>query len=191
MNLPAMFLLASMFLPSLASAQTPPKSTPAKPATTATTQKLPPFSGTWLLNLKRSKIETDRPSGTSRAVIQYDGKTWHYIHIHWNNNYEQQEDQWQVTMTVGSPAFHVEREEPLTFRSRIYRQGDAMVLLEYIKTDKGQRTTTTVHYTLEDDGNTLIEEEKSKGPLGSTTNRWVLERQTAQNISIHGAPDNN
>ena len=80
-------------------------------------------------------------------------------------------------MIVGSPVFHVEKHEPLTFRSRIYRQGDSLVMLEYIKDDKGQTVTTTIHYTLEEEGNTLIEEEKSKGPLGVTTSRWVLERQ--------------
>jgi hypothetical protein len=173
----ALCVLVLSWMPSLASAQaTPAKSVPAKPAP-ATGQKLPPFSGTWLLNMQRSKIEGDRPNGKSRAVIQYDGKTWHYIHIKWNG-YDQQEDAWQVTLVVGSPVFHVEKEEPLTFRSRIYRQGDSLVMLEYVKTDKGQTATTTIHYTLEDNGNTLVEEEKSKGPLGLQTNRWVLERQT-------------
>jgi hypothetical protein len=48
---------------------------------------------------------------------------------------------------------------------------------EYVRTDKGQHTRNTVTYTLEDDGNTLIELEKEKGPIGTETNRWVLERQ--------------
>jgi hypothetical protein len=158
------------------------KTAPAKPASApaadaASAQKLPPFSGTWLLNLKRSQISGARPSGKNFAVIQYDGKTWRHIHVQWNG-WDQQEDAWQVTLVVGSPTFHVEKHEPMTFRSRIYRQGDSMTMLEYIRTEKGQTATTTIHYTLEDDGNTLIEEEKSKGPLGVTTSRWVLERQT-------------
>src|SRR5580704_937514 len=109
----ALCVLVLSWMPSLASAQTTPaRSAPAKPAP-AVSQKLPPFSGTWLLNMQRSKIEGERPNGKSRAVIQYDGKTWHYIHIKWNG-YDQQEDAWQVTLVVGSPVFHVEKEEPLT-----------------------------------------------------------------------------
>jgi hypothetical protein len=172
-------LLVSAFLwqaPIASPQAAPAKAVPPKPAPATTTQKLPPFSGTWLLNMKRSQVYGSRPSGKNYAVIQYDGKTWRHIHVQWNG-WDQQEDAWQVTMTVGSPVFHVEKHEPLTFRSRIYRQGDSLVMLEYIKDDKGQTVTTTIHYTLEEEGNTLIEEEKSKGPLGVTTSRWVLERQ--------------
>jgi hypothetical protein len=170
-----LLLLALSWSSSFVSAQaTTPRPLPASPHT------LPPFSGTWLLNLQRSKIESERPSGTSRAVIQYDGKNWRYIHIHWNR-YNQQEDKWQVRLLVGSSAYHVEREEPLTFSSRISRQGDAMVLTEYLRTDKGQRGHTTTRYTLADGGNTLIEDERTVGPLGPATNRWVLERETSPN----------
>jgi hypothetical protein len=52
-------------------------------------------------------------------------------------------------------------------------------MTEYVRTDRGQQTSNTVRYTLEDDGNTLIELEQQKGPLGTETNRWVLERQGA------------
>jgi hypothetical protein len=171
-----LLLLTLLWFSSFVSAQaTLPRPSPASPSRT-----LPPFSGTWLLNLPRSKIASERPTGTSRAVIQYDGKNWRYIHIHWNR-YDQQEDKWQVRLLVGSSAYHVEKEEPLTFRSRISRQGDAMVLSEYLRTDKGQRAHTTTRYTLADGGNTLIEDERTEGPLGSVINQWVLERQTGPN----------
>jgi hypothetical protein len=146
---------------------------------------LPPFSGTWTLNLKRSKIEGDKPIGVNQAVIEYDGKTWHYIHTH-RNRYDQLSDTWQVTLVVGSPVYHVEQEEPLTFRSRIFRQGDAMVMLEHVKTDRGQRTTNMFRYTLEDGGNTLVEVDKVKGPLGTETNRYVLEREGSGANTVHG-----
>ena len=170
------FALLFSLSPSLASPQAVKKPAKPAPASAASNQKLPTFSGTWVLNTKRSKIEGPRVGGISQAVIEYDGKTWHYIHSHMENTLSLP-DTWQTTMVVGSPVFHVYKEEPLTFRTRIYRQGSALVLLEYVRTDKGQRITTTTRYTLEDDDNTLIETEKSVGPLGTETNRWVLERQ--------------
>jgi hypothetical protein len=147
-------------------------------AAPAPIQHLPPFSGTWILNLKHSRIEGDRPAGTSKAIIQYDGKNWRYIHMHIDDD-DQIPQSWETRLVVGSPVFHVEHERPLTFRSRIARQGDALVMTEYVRTDRGQQTSNTVRYTLEDDGNTLIELEQQKGPLGTETNRWVLERQGA------------
>ncbi|MEO6801777.1 MAG: hypothetical protein ABI197_00885 [Granulicella sp.] len=175
--------LALALSPLLTSAQTAPAAkrpaathTASAKAASPTPKTLLPFSGTWFLNQKRSSIEGTRPQGKSKAVIQYDGKTWHYIHTQMNG-YDQLDDTWQITMAVNSPTYHTEREEPLTFRSRIRTVGNSLVMDEYVRTDKGQHTRNTVTYTLQDDGNTLIELEKEKGPIGTETNRWVLERQ--------------
>jgi hypothetical protein len=137
--------------------------------------RVAPFSGTWVLNMKRSKIES-QPPGSGQAVIEYDGKIWKYTHKHFNSS-GQITDTWSVRLAVGSPTFHVEREEPLTFRSRIARVGDALVMTEYVTVANGQRAKNVTRYTLEDDGNTLIETEKGQGPLGIETNQWVLERK--------------
>ena len=37
--------------------------------------KIPPFSGTWVLNMQRSKVEAAHPPVSGEAVILYDGKT--------------------------------------------------------------------------------------------------------------------
>ena len=175
--LATLFALSLSLSPTLAFAQAA-KPAPARrtPAAAAANQPLPPFSGTWVLNLKRSRIEGPRVGGISQAVIEYDGKTWHYIHSHMEDALSLP-DTWQTTLVVNSPTLHVYKEEPLTFRTRMYRQGSALVLLEDVRTDKGQRTTTTTRYTLEDDNNTLVETERSKGPIGTETTVWVLERQ--------------
>jgi hypothetical protein len=60
----------------------------------------------------------------------------------------------------------------------MYRDGNALVLAEDITASDGQKAKNTVRYTLEDDGNTLIEFEKEETPAGNETNRWVLERKT-------------
>jgi hypothetical protein len=229
----------------LAPAQTPPPAAhaPSQPhPATATTTPLPPFSGTWALDLAHSTIQGQRPPGSSQVVILYDGRTWRYRHIH-SNNYGQVSDDWDTTLTVGAKTLHVAREEPLTFRSRIYVEKarpqkstpekaslqksrpappkpaparlenaspdpntlepgsqpklapgpatppqaatpanehpfDTVVLQEFVLTDRGGRARNTVRYSLEDGGATLIETEKSSGPMGTETNRWVLHRQS-------------
>lgn len=140
--------------------------------------KVPPFSGTWILNMQRSKVEAAHPPVSGEAVILYDGKTWHFKRTH--RNATEKVDRWSIDLVVGSPKFHVEKDGPLVFHSRMYRDGDALVLAEDITASDGQKAKNTVRYTLEDDGNTLIESEKEETPAGNETNRWVLDRKANQ-----------
>ncbi len=138
---------------------------------------VPAFSGTWNLNLRRSVVQGGRPDGGSQAVIEYDGRVWRLRHVH-SNRYGQVEDTWDTKLMVGSKVFQVARdkETPLTFRSRIRRDGEAMVLDQLVTMAKGGRARNTIRYTLEDGGNTLVEVETSMGVMGKEVNRWVLER---------------
>lgn len=165
-----LLVVLALPLPVLA-AQTP------RTARTSATTALPPFSGTWVLNSARSKV-VERANGESRAVIQYDGKTWHYIHTHQAEESEKP-DAWQTTLVVDSPTPHVVQGEDITFRSRIQRIGNAMLLTETGVTLNGQKTSNTVRYTLEDGGKTLVETETALGPLGKQVNVYVLEREGA------------
>jgi hypothetical protein len=140
--------------------------------------KLPPFSGTWILNMQRSKVEAAHPPVSGETVILYDGKTWHFKRTH--KNAAGKVDTWSIDLVVGSPKFHVEKDGPLVYHSRMLRDGDALVLVEDITASDGQKAKNTVRYTLEDDGNTLVESEKEETPAGNETNRWVLERKTIQ-----------
>lgn len=128
--------------------------------------------------MQRSKVEAAHPPVSGEAVILYDGKTWHFKRTH--KNATGKVDTWSIDLVVGSPKFHVQKDGPLVFHSRMYRDGDALVLAEDITASDGQKAKNTVRYTLEDDGNTLIESEKEETPAGNETNRWVLDRKTNQ-----------
>lgn len=145
----------------------------ARPATAA--KMLPPFSGTWVLNMQRSKL-TRRIEGESKAIIQYDGKTWNYIHSH-QDQPDEEPEAWRITLIVNSAKLHTEPGEEITFHSRIQQQGNAMLMSEWGQTQRGQRVRATTRYTLEDKGNTLIEAETSVGPLGPVKNLYILERE--------------
>jgi len=136
---------------------------------------IPPFSGTWMLNMSRSKLEAAHPPVSGDAIISYDGRIWHFKRTH--KNAAGKADTWSIDLVVGSREFHVEKDGPLVFHSRMHRDGDALVLVEDITASDGQKAKNTVRYTLEDDGNTLIEFEKEETPAGNETNRWVLERK--------------
>jgi hypothetical protein len=156
-------------------AQTAASTRAKAPATVS--KELPPFSGTWILDNKRSKL-IQHIGGESKAIIAYDGKTWHYVHSH-QDSPDEEPEQWQTTMVVDSPKYNTVQGADITFHSRIARVGNAMVLYEHGETLHGQKTTNTVRYTLENGGNTLIETETSVGPLGPEHNIYVLNRYGA------------
>lgn len=141
-----------------------------------TTAALPPFSGTWILDHKQTHLQRERiPEGESRAVITYDGKTWHYVHTHLEGG-DTLPDSWQISLTVDSPRLHTEQAEAVTFHSRIRRVGNTLVMSENGTDPNHQHVYNTVTYSLENGGNTLVQEEHSKGPLGTVVNHWVLQR---------------
>jgi hypothetical protein len=138
--------------------------------------ELPPFSGFWVLDSKQSVVSTPIP-GRSTAVISYDGKTWHYTHRH-QSSPDAEPEAWQITLTVDSPTYQVQRTEEITFRTRIQRRGRGLVLEQFGVTHRGQKIHNTTRYTLSSDGNTLTELETSTGPLGPEKNTYVLIRDT-------------
>jgi hypothetical protein len=93
----------------------------------------PPFSGTWVLNMQRSKVEAAHPPASGEAVIRYDGKTWHFKRTHRND--AGKADVWSIDLVVGSPKFHVEKDGPYVFRSQMFRDGDSLVLTENITSE--------------------------------------------------------
>jgi len=135
----------------------------------------PPFSGTWVLNMRRSRVEAAHPPVSGEAVIRYDGKTWHFKRT--NRNDAGKVDVWSIDLVVGSAKFHVEKDGPYVFRSRMFLDGGSLILAENITASDGQKGKNTVRYSLEDNGNTLIADEKEQTPAGNETNRWVFERK--------------
>ena len=73
----------------------------------------------------------------------------------------------------------MEKDGPLTFRSRMYSDGDFLVLTEDITASDGQTAKNTVRYSLIDNGNTLVELEHEETPAGNELNKWVLDRAPA------------
>lgn len=140
----------------------------------AASSAVPPFSGAWVLDTRRSVI-SERITGRSTAVIAYDGKTWRYTHRH-QSSPDAEPEAWQITLTVDSPKFQVQPADDITFRTRIQRSGSGLLLQQYGVTQHGQKIHNTTRYTLSQDGNTLTELETSIGPLGPVKNTYILVR---------------
>lgn len=146
-----------------------------QPRAATASKVVPPFSGSWVYDAKRSVV-TERIPGISSAVISYDGKTWQYTHRHQSSS-DTEPEAWQISLTVDSPKYQVQRGEELAFRSRITRQGKDLLLDQYGSTTRGEKFHNTTRYTLSENGNTLTETETSTSRLGKTKNVYVLVRE--------------
>lgn len=142
----------------------------------AQNKTIPPFTGTWTLDLHRSTFEGKaHPPIAAEVVIRYDGTHWHRWRSH--TAPDGKVDAHAVDLIVDSPKPLVIKAGPVTFYSRIHREGEALVLTEDLVANTGKKATNTVRYTLEDSGRTLIEFEEEKTPEGNETNRWVSTRK--------------
>jgi len=127
--------------------------------------------------MQRSKLE-GHPPLSFEAVIRYDGKTWHFKRTRRND--ADKVSVWSIDLVVGSPKIEVQKDGPYIFYSRIVRDGQALVLAQDITASDGSKGKNTVRYSLEDNGNTLIADEKEETPVGNETNHWVFERKKNQ-----------
>jgi hypothetical protein len=147
-------------------------------ATFAPAQKktVPPFTGTWTLDLHRTTfVGKPHPPIAAEVIIRYDGTHWHRWRSH--TAPDGKVDTSAMDLIVDSPKPLVVKNGPVTFYSRITRDGDALVLKQDLVADTGEKATNTVRYTLEDSGKTLVEFEQEVTTQGNETNRWVSVRK--------------
>ena len=135
---------------------------------------VPKFTGTWKLDMTRSKLEAAHPPVASTAWIQYDGKDWHYkrTHVYTGGRSET----WLMELTVDSNLTHMEKDGPLTFYTKMHKEGLGLVMVEDIQAMDGEKASNTVRYSLMDGGKTLVETEHEVTPKGNELNRWVFQR---------------
>ena len=142
----------------------------------AQNKTIPPFTGTWTLDLHRSTFEGKaHPPIAAEVVIRYDGTHWHRWRSH--TAPDGKVDAHATDLIVDDPKPQVVKNGPVTTYSRITRDGNALILHQDIVADTGEKATNTVRYTLEDNGKTLIEFEQEVTPEGNETNRWVSTRK--------------
>ena len=134
----------------------------------------PPYSGVWKLDLQRSKIEAKNPPSASIATIRYNGKLWDFSRTH--HYLHKPTDTWKTAMVINAKEPRVSHQDGLTISSRVTLEQDEVVLRENYVADSGEKATNTVHYRLEDGGNTLVEDEQEITSEGSEHNLWVLTR---------------
>jgi hypothetical protein len=142
----------------------------------AQNKTIPPFTGSWTLDLHRSTFDGKaHPPIAAEVVINYDGTHWHRWRSH--TAPDGKVDTRAMDLIVDTPNPLVEKNGPVTISSRITRDGNALILHQDFVANTGEKATNTVRYSLEDNNQTLVEFEQEVTPEGNETNRWVSTRK--------------
>ena len=137
----------------------------------------PDFSGRWLLDLDRSDIKGDNPPVSSIFVIEHKEPRWHLSRTHIYANGKSDTQNIDLVTTERKESVH--RKDGYTVSSRMYWEGESLVLDEKISGPGGWRGTNLVKYSLSDNGKTLIALEREEDSKSKTTNRWVFYNKPA------------
>lgn len=153
----------------------------------AQTDELPAFSGRWELVAEQSQFASAHPPVSGISNISYDGTHWRLESA--CTGADGSVIRRATVVTVDSPRPNIAKSGTAEQRSRMHRDGDAMVLDEEITAADGHTAKSSVRYSLEQDGQTLIALEEQHTSSGAETNRWVFHRAPGVGIdtAIHAS----
>ncbi len=134
-------------------------------------QAKPDLSGTWVFNAEKSKLQIQ---------IMLEGATFTIDHKEPDFRFSRvfivagQESTLSYTLTTDGKE-KVEEQMDRMVHSRMYWDGDVLVLDERTVLKDGREATNVVRYSLRDGGKTLVAEEKFRGPIRKYDNLWVAD----------------
>ena len=138
----------------------------------AASAEKPDFSGTWVLNLEKTRLQSFRGLESGEIVIEHAEPRFRF-HRAFVIKGKTDSTSWQLT-TDGREV--VVEEGGITRKSRLVWDGNALVLDERL-TAKGGEATNRVRYRLLDGGRTLVAEERFRGSRLSYDNLWVADKR--------------
>lgn len=134
----------------------------------------PDFSGTWALNLEKSRLQADFGIRGGTITIDHQEPAFRLNRVFAAGG---QEDIVSFELTTDGTE-KIVRGSGRTTTSRLYWDGGVLVLDERIVLAGGRTATNVVRYSLRDGGRTLVAEEKFRGPAHRYDNLWIADRKS-------------
>ncbi|HUI82854.1 MAG TPA: hypothetical protein VL240_01455 [Candidatus Binatia bacterium] len=135
----------------------------------------PNLSGTWVLDVQKSTLKIPPPSSMTLQIDHSDPQ----VRFTRTQTYNNQTFDWKLETVAGGEKEVVQKSPFYTTASRVYWQGDSLVIDQKITASDGTTVTDMVTYSLAADGKTLqaVERQATVGGKGSTTNKWVYDKR--------------
>lgn len=139
------------------------------------TQSKPNLTGTWIFDSQKSALKMTGPATMTLQIDQNDPN----IAFARTQTYGDQNYSWKLDAIADGQKETVDTSNGMTTNSKVYWQGNALVLDQKITASDGTKVDDVVTYSLENGGNTLLAVERQTvvGGKGSTTNKWVYEKK--------------
>jgi hypothetical protein len=142
-------------------------------AGTAAAPPKPDFSGTWVFNPSRSQLELKLALESGVFTIDHQEPRFRFSRVFVVGG---KEDALSYDLTTDGQE-KVEDGPGRTTTSRLYWDGDVLVLDERIVLKDGRQAANVVRYSLQDGGRTLVADETFRGPIRKYANHWVADRR--------------
>ncbi len=138
-------------------------------------QSKPDFSGTWIFSVQKSSLKVPPPTSMTLHIKQKDPE----IGFVRKQVYGDRSFDWKLDAITDSQKEVVQHSPGYTTASRVYWQGNALVVDSTITATDGTKISDLVTYTLEDGGKALegVERQTTVGGTGTATNSWVYEKK--------------
>lgn len=141
-----------------------------------TPQSKPNLSGTWVFDSQKSELKIPGPATMTLHIDQKDP----HISFARIEKYGDQSFNWNLDADADSPKEIVNTApNGVTTSSKVYWQGNALILDQKITASDGTKVNDMVTYTLDDNFSTLqaVERQTAVGGKGSTVNKWVYDKK--------------
>ncbi len=140
----------------------PPSSTPH-----------PDFSGRWVLDLGRSRLDARLARGLTRGVVRIDHRDPRFG---FRRSFTQGGEVSNLSFELATDGKEVEgSEDGMPTRRTLSWSGEALVFVTVYRSPRGE-ARNTVRYVLSEGGKTLSAEESFRGPRLSYDNVWAFTR---------------
>jgi hypothetical protein len=133
----------------------------------------PNFSGSWVVNLEKSKLEIKVELESATFTIDHKEPNFRFSRVFVIGG-KDNALAWALT-TDGKEAVTV--DDGRTDHSRLYWDGDVLAFEVRMVLKDGREATNVVRYSLRDGGRTFVAEEKFRGPVLKYDNLWVADRK--------------
>lgn len=132
----------------------------------------PNFTGNWVLDLTRSRLEIEAPD-TTVFEITHNDPVWRVKRTH---VYGGKPETRVSELTIGAAEALKTPLKQGTETSRLAWNKDKLELTLHFQADSGSEWDVFVRYHLLDDGQTFVAEETMRSSSFSYDNRWVFRR---------------
>ncbi len=146
---------------------------PSAAASSSAVFDKPNFSGEWVFNAEKSKLEIKVKLESATFTIDHEEPDFRFSRVFVIGG---KSDSFSYALTTDGKET-VEEQPDRTLRSRLYWDGDVLVFDVRIILKDGREATNVVRYSLRDGGRTFVAEEKFRGPVLKYDNLWIADRK--------------